>query len=340
LNSPLRQLTEPGTSLDAIRGLVAAELVAVDASVRTGLKSVVPLVDQIAEHIIGGGGKRLRPLLVVLAARACGPVNAACIQAAAFIEFIHTATLLHDDVVDKSSRRRGRDTANELFGNEASVLVGDFVYSRAFQMMAAVKSPRVIEIMADATNIIAEGEVLQLANAHDPETTEARYLDVIQRKTAQLFEAGAEVAAVLAGATPAVQQALASYGRHLGIAYQLVDDVLDYQSDPASRGKNLGDDLAEGKPTLPLIHALRQTDAAGPKGAATAKAIRAAIQDGGLAQMDLVLTAIESSGGLEYTARLAQAEADLAYAALAALPATPYKDGLAALARFAIERKH
>jgi octaprenyl-diphosphate synthase len=350
LNSPLRQSADPGASLEAIRGLVAAELVAVDASVRTGLKSIVPLVDQIAEHIIGGGGKRLRPLLVVLAGRACGAsvsgdaASAArgrdCTQAAAFIEFIHTATLLHDDVVDHSSRRRGRDTANELFGNEASVLVGDFVYSRAFQMMAAVKSPRVIEIMADATNIIAEGEVLQLANAHDPDTTEQRYLDVIQRKTAQLFQAGAEVAAVLAGATPAVQQALASYGRHLGIAYQLVDDVLDYQSDPATRGKNLGDDLAEGKPTLPLIHALRQADAAGPKGTTTANAIRAAIRDGGLAQMDLVLAAIESSGGLEYTARLAQAEADLAYAALAALPETPCKDGLAALARFAIERKH
>ncbi len=340
MNSAPRLPVDTGASLDAIRGLVATELVAVDASVRTGLKSIVPLVDQIAEHIIGGGGKRLRPLLVVLAARACGPVNAACIQAAAFIEFIHTATLLHDDVVDKSSRRRGRDTANELFGNEASVLVGDFVYSRAFQMMAAAKSPRVIEIMADATNIIAEGEVLQLANAHDPETTEQRYIDVIQRKTAQLFQAGAEVAGVLAGASPAVQQALASYGRHLGIAYQLVDDVLDYQSDPAARGKNLGDDLAEGKPTLPLIHALRTAEAAGTKGTATVKAIRAAIKDGGLAQMDIVLAAIESSGGLEYTAALAQAEADQAFAALAALPETPYKDGLAALARFAIERKH
>ena len=339
MNSALKSVPEVAMSLPAIRGLVGEELVAVDASVRTGLKSIVPLVDQIAEHIIGGGGKRLRPLLVVLAARACGPVNAACIQAAAFIEFIHTATLLHDDVVDKSARRRGRDTANELFGNEASVLVGDFVYSRAFQMMAAVKSPRVIEIMADATNIIAEGEVLQLANAHDAETTEARYVDVIQRKTAQLFQAGAEVAGVLSGATPAVQQALATYGRHLGIGYQLVDDVLDYQSDPETRGKNLGDDLAEGKPTLPLIVALRQADAAGARGRDTAKAIRSAIRDGGLTQMGIVLAAIESSGGLEYTARLAQAEANQAFAALAALPATPYRDGLAALARFAIGRK-
>ena len=340
MNSALRQSALPAVSLEAIRALVNDDLTAVDTSVRTGLKSIVPLVDQIAEHIIGGGGKRLRPLLVVLSGRACGNANTACIQAAAFIEFIHTATLLHDDVVDKSSRRRGRDTANELFGNEASVLVGDFVYSRAFQMMAAVRSPRVIEIMADATNVIAEGEVLQLANAHDPETTEQRYLDVIQRKTAQLFQAGAEVAAVLAGASPAVQTALAKYGRHLGIAYQLIDDLLDYQSDAATRGKNLGDDLAEGKPTLPLIHALRQADAAGAKGAGTAQAIRAAIKGGGLAQMDEVLAAIESSGGLEYTARLAATEADQALAALAALPASTFRDGLAALARFAIERKH
>ena len=339
----MRPREEP-VSLDAIRALVQGDLAAIDASVRSGLKSIVPLVDQIAEHIIGGGGKRLRPLRVGLAGRACrgntDATNQACVQAAAFIEFIHTATLLHDDVVDNSARRRGRDTANEMFGNQASVLVGDFVYSRAFQMMAALRAPRVIEIMADATNIIAEGEVLQLANAHDPDTTEQRYLDVIQRKTAQLFQAGAEVAAVLTGSPLVVQQALARYGKHLGTAYQLIDDLLDYQSDPATRGKNLGDDLAEGKPTLPLIHALRRAESAGKSGAATVTAIRAAITGGGLANMDAVLTAIESSGGLQYTARLAQAEADQAFAALAALPETPYRDGLAALARFAIERKH
>jgi octaprenyl-diphosphate synthase len=321
-------------ALGWIRARVQDDLRAVDEAVRTGLKSLVPLVDQVAEHIIGGGGKRLRPLLVVLAGRACGGQSSTSVQAAAFIEFIHTATLLHDDVVDNSARRRGRDTANEIYGNQASVLVGDFVYSRAFQLMAALKSQPIIAIMADATNVIAEGEVLQLMNARDPDTTEQRYLEVIYRKTAQLFQAGAEVAAVLAGAPEPVRAALARYGRHLGTAYQLIDDVLDYQSDPEARGKNLGDDLAEGKPTLPLIHALKHCDAA------TAKLIRAAIQGGGLADLGKVLTAIESTGGLQYTARLAQTEADQALAALAAVPQSPYKDGLAALARFAVERKH
>ena len=329
-------------ALDAIRGLVRPDLDAVDGAIRLGLKSIVPLVDQVAEHIIAGGGKRLRPLLVVLAGRACAAgasggadlKAAPHVQAAAFIEFIHTATLLHDDVVDMSALRRGRDTANQVFGNQASVLVGDFVYSRAFQMMAAARSQRVIEIMAEATNIIAEGEVLQLMNARDPDTTEARYLEVIQRKTAQLFQAGAEVAAVVSGADAGLQRALALFGRHLGTAYQLVDDVLDYQSDPETRGKNLGDDLAEGKPTLPLIHALR----VGNPG--TVKLIRTAIETGGREQLGSILGAIESAGGLQYTARLAKAEADQALAALAALPETPYRSGLAALARFAIERRH
>src|SRR5579863_5312141 len=223
-------------TLEEIRSLVQADLRAVDDVIRARLKSAVPLVDQVADHIIAGGGKRLRPLLVVLTARACGYEGSAHVEAAAFIEFIHTATLLHDDVVDGSSLRRGRHTANKVFGNQASVLVGDFVYSRAFQMMASLRSQRVMEIMADATNVIAEGEVLQLMNAHDPDTTEQRYLDVIYRKTAKLFEAGAEVAAVLAGTEPRVRQSLAAYGRHLGTAYQLVDDVLDYRSSPQERG--------------------------------------------------------------------------------------------------------
>lgn len=326
----------PGSAaaLESIRTLVRDDLTAVDEAIRAGLKSIVPLVDQVAEHIIGGGGKRLRPLLVVLAGRACGATGHAHVQAAAFIEFIHTATLLHDDVVDMSALRRGRDTANEIFGNQASVLVGDFVYSRAFQMMAAVRSQRVIEIMAEATNVIAEGEVLQLMNARDPDTTEQRYLEVIHRKTARLFQAGAEVAAVVSGAAPAVQQALCRFGAHLGTAYQLVDDVLDYQSDPATRGKNLGDDLAEGKPTLPLIHALRESDDR------TRTLIRAAIEHGGREQLGEILHAIESTGGLKYTARLARAEADLALAELGALADSPFREGLAALTRFAIERKH
>ncbi|HWW20229.1 MAG TPA: polyprenyl synthetase family protein [Steroidobacteraceae bacterium] len=316
-----------------MRALVRTELTAVDEAIRSGLHSAVGLVDQIADHIIGGGGKRLRPLLVVLAGRACGGTGTECVRAAAFIEFIHTATLLHDDVVDMSARRRGRDTANEIFGNQASVLVGDFVYSRAFQLMAATRSQRVIEIMADATNLIAEGEVLQLMNAHDPETTEARYLEVIHRKTAQLFQAGAEVAAVISGAPERVQRELSSYGKHLGTAYQLIDDVLDYQSDPETRGKNLGDDLAEGKPTLPLIYALRE-------GGRCSELMREVIRDGGRERLEDIVGAIESAGGLEYTARLAQSEADEALTALTALPDTPYREALAALVRFAVARKH
>jgi octaprenyl-diphosphate synthase len=327
-----RPAEAPTLSLDEIRAPVKADLAAVDTMIRARLKSAVPLVDQVAEHIIGGGGKRLRPLLCVLAGRACGIQNDKHIEAAAFIEFVHTATLLHDDVVDGSQKRRGRATANNVFGNQASVLVGDFVYSRAFQMMATVGSQRVMEIMADATNVIAEGEVLQLMNAHDPETTEQRYLEVIYRKTGRLFEAGAEVAAVLAGAPVAQQAAIARYGKHLGTAYQLVDDVLDYRSDPATRGKNLGDDLAEGKPTLPLLHALRH-------GNDEQRAlIRLAIEQGGLAQLGPIVEAIETTGGLAYATAFAQRETAQALTALEALPDTTYSRALAALARFAQER--
>jgi octaprenyl-diphosphate synthase len=318
-------------TLEEIRALVQADLSSVDQVIRARLKSAVPLVDQIAEHIISGGGKRLRPLLVVLAGRACGHRPEAHTEAAAFIEFIHTATLLHDDVVDGSSLRRGRDTANQVFGNQASVLVGDFVYSRAFQMMASLTSQPVMEIMADATNVIAEGEVMQLMNAHDPDTTEQRYLEVIYRKTAKLFEAGAEVAAVLAGSPEQVRKALAAYGRHLGTAYQLVDDVLDYRSNPAERGKNLGDDLAEGKPTLPLIYALRHGNDA------QRAAIRIAIEKGGLAQLEPIIAAIESTGGLQYAARLAKESAEQALLSLKPLPESLYKEGLEALARFAVD---
>jgi octaprenyl-diphosphate synthase len=317
--------------LEEIRALVEGDLRSVDALIRARLGSAVPLVDRVAEHIVSGGGKRLRPLLVVLTARACGHGGSAHIEAAAFIEFIHTATLLHDDVVDGSSLRRGRHTANEVFGNQASVLVGDFVYSRAFQMMASLASQPVMEIMAEATNVIAEGEVLQLMNAHDPDTTEQRYLEVIYRKTAKLFEAGAEVAAVLAGSQPPVQEALAAYGRHLGTAYQLVDDVLDYRSSPAQRGKNLGDDLAEGKPTLPLIHALRHGTEE-QRGA-----IRRAIKEGGVRHLEPVVAAIDATGGLEYTERLAREQADQALARLAVLPDSSYKSGLVGLVRFAVQ---
>ena len=321
------------TLLASAKEIVRPDLNAVDAVIRASLKSTVPLVDQVAEHIIAGVGKRLRPLLVVLAARACDYRGSSHIDAAAFIEFIHTATLLHDDVVDRSACRRGRDTANAIFGNQASVLVGDFIYSRAFEMMAAMGSQRIMEIMAQATNVIAEGEVLQLMYKGNSETTEVRYLDVIYRKTAKLFESGTEVAAVLAGASPSMQRALADYGKHLGIAYQLIDDVLDYEANPAELGKNLGDDLAEGKPTLPLIHALHVNE-----DPAIQELIRKAIKNGGLEQLNLILSTIESTGALNYTRCLAQNEADQALIALQALPESPYKQGLASLARFSIER--
>jgi len=318
--------------LNDIRALVADDLAAVDAEIRRQLASDVVLVNQVGDYIVGGGGKRLRPLLVVLAARAAGARDSSHVPAAALIEFIHTATLLHDDVVDESARRRGRETANEAFGNPASVLVGDFLYSRAFQMMAALDSSAVIRVMADATNTIAAGEVMQLMNSGDPDTTEIRYLEVIYRKTARLFEAGAQVAAIVAGATPAVEAALARYGKHLGIAFQLVDDALDYRGDADELGKNVGDDLAEGKPTLPLIHALRHGDAG------AAAMIRRAITEGGTEEQGPIRAAVESTGGLEYTAQLAEAEARRAGDALAELPASAYRDALAGLARFAVGR--
>ncbi|MEX2149184.1 MAG: octaprenyl diphosphate synthase [Steroidobacteraceae bacterium] len=319
--------------LKDIRALVADDLAAVDAEIRTQLASDVALVNQVGDYIVEAGGKRLRPLLVVLAARAAGATDSAHIPAAALIEFIHTATLLHDDVVDDSARRRGRDTANEAFGNPASVLVGDFLYSRAFQMMSALESPAVIRVMADATNTIAAGEVLQLMNSGDPDTTEIRYLEVIYRKTARLFEAGAQIAAIVAGAGPEVEAALTRYGKHLGIAFQLIDDALDYRGDEQELGKNVGGDLAEGKPTLPLIHALRHGDPA------SAAMIRSAIAQGGTAEQAPIRAVVESTGGLDYTARLAENEAVQAMEALADVPASAYRDALAALAQFAVSRR-
>jgi octaprenyl-diphosphate synthase len=318
--------------LKDIRALVAADLTAVDAEIRRQLASDVALVNQVGDYIVVGGGKRLRPLLVVLAARAAGIADSAHVTAAALIEFIHTATLLHDDVVDESARRRGRETANEAFGNPASVLVGDFLYSRAFQMMAALDSAAIIRVMADATNTIAAGEVMQLMNSGDPDTTEIRYMEVIYRKTARLFEAGAQIAAIVAKAPAPLEAALACYGKHLGIAFQLIDDALDYQGDADELGKNVGDDLAEGKPTLPLIHALAHSDAV------SVAMIRDAIEQGGTEQQAPILEVVERSGGLDYTAQLAGSEARKAEEALDALPASAYRDALAALARFAVSR--
>jgi octaprenyl-diphosphate synthase len=321
-------------TLETIKTLVAADLTEVDRVIRKRLASDVVLVNQVAEYIIAGGGKRLRPLVVVVAARACGYAGERHTEAAAIIELIHTATLLHDDVVDDSDLRRGRDTANSVWGNEASVLVGDYLYSRAFEMMVDIGEMRIMDIMASATNKIAEGEVLQLMNANDPETTEQRYFEVIYRKTAKLFEAGCGVAGVLSRTTPAQQDALLRYGKHLGTAFQLVDDALDYSSTSAELGKNLGDDLAEGKPTLPLIHALKAGTAA------QQQMIRTAIENGGIEQLTEITAAIESTGGLEYTARRARQEADLAKAALSDFPDTPYKRALSELADFAVARPH
>ncbi len=317
-----------------IRAPVADDLQAVNALIRQQLRSDVALINQLAGYIIDSGGKRLRPITVLLAAHACGYAGSRHIDAAAIIEFIHTATLLHDDVVDESNLRRGRETANAIWGNQASVLVGDFLYSRSFQMMADIGSMRVMEIMADTTNTIAEGEVMQLLNCHDPDTTEERYMAVIHCKTAKLFEAAARLGAVLADRSPAEEQALARYGLHLGTAFQLIDDVLDYNASSAELGKNIGDDLAEGKPTLPLIHAMRHGTSE------EVRIIREAIEQGGLEHIDIVTRTIESTGALDYTARLADEQAEQAIANLALLPQSPAKDALISLARFAVNRRY
>ena len=321
-------------TIEQIRGLVTADFEAVNQVVKDRLHSQVALVDQAATYIVHSGGKRLRPLLVLLAARACGYQGSRHVEGAAIIEFIHTATLLHDDVVDGSSLRRGRETANEVFGNATSVLVGDFLYSRAFQMMVTLDRMPIMRIMGEATNAIAEGEVLQLMTARDPTTTEIRYLDVIHRKTARLFEAAAQIGAVISDAPPAIEDALARYGNHIGTAFQLIDDALDYQADETNLGKHLGDDLAEGKPTLPLIYALQH----GSEDQRTL--IRDAIERGGLERLGEITRAVASVGGLAYTARLAQCEADQALAALAPLPESAYKEGLSELAKFAVARKN
>ena len=320
-------------SLESIRAPIAADLVCVDAVIRARLKSDVLLIRTIADYIIGSGGKRLRPALVLLAADACGARGDAKHVLAAVIEFIHTATLLHDDVVDESSLRRGRKTANAEFGNAASVLVGDFLYSRAFQMIVEAGSLRVMKVLADATNTIAEGEVLQLLNVHDPDTDEEKYLRVIRYKTAKLFEAATQVGAILGDATAEVEQALAEYGMHLGTAFQLIDDVLDYSGDLHETGKNLGDDLAEGKPTLPLIYAMRN-------GSEEERAhIRHAIEQGGKADLEGVVKAIRRTGALDYARECARREAEAATARLKHLAHSACRDSLLQLAHFSVERK-
>lgn len=320
--------------ISAIRDLAAADMQAVDDLILRRLHSDVVLINQIGHYIINSGGKRLRPMIVLLAARALDYQGSQHIDLAAVIEFIHTATLLHDDVVDESDLRRNRDTANAVWGNAASVLVGDFLYSRAFEMMVEVDRMRVMEILSHATNRIAEGEVLQLLNCNDPDTDEQKYREVILRKTATLFEAGAQLGAVLCNAPAAQEEALAAYGLHLGIAFQIIDDALDYSSSAEEMGKNIGDDLAEGKPTLPLIRAMQT-------GSNEQKAmLREVIEKGGRERIKEVIAAIESTDAIEYTARLAAEEAEMAAQALEALPESPYREALASLARYAVSRSH
>jgi octaprenyl-diphosphate synthase len=320
--------------LPAIQSLARPDLAAVDALIRRRLASDVVLINQVAEYIVGAGGKRLRPMLLLLAAGALGHRGGDAHQLAAVIEFIHTATLLHDDVVDESGLRRGRKTANAVWGNAASVLVGDFLYSRSFQLMVELDRVEVMRILADTTNLIAEGEVLQLLHVRNPDTDEAAYLQVIERKTAVLFAAATRLGALLAGGDAMLQQRMHEYGLNLGYAFQMADDVLDYTSDADTLGKNLGDDLAEGKATLPLIHAIRNSEAR------VRDQLRAAIEHGDTGALPQVLAAIHASGGLEYSRERARAYAVLAERAIADLDDNEYVSALRGLARYAVDRDH
>ncbi|SOD42110.1 octaprenyl-diphosphate synthase [Nitrosovibrio sp. Nv4] len=321
-------------SIERIRSLIAQDMGAVDTVIREKLHSEVALIRQVSEYIINSGGKRLRPSLVILSAGAFRYAGKYHYNLAAIVEFIHTATLLHDDVVDASELRRSKATANALFGNAASVLVGDFLYSRAFQMMVEVDNMRVMRVLADATNTIAEGEVLQLLNCRDPDVDEENYLRVIRYKTAKLFEAATRLGAILGNATLAEEEAMAAYGMHLGTAFQLTDDMLDYSGDYHETGKNLGDDLAEGKPTLPLIYAMRTGSSA------QAGIIRRAIEQGGEGGFQPVLEVIQQTGALDYARQRAQAESETASATISLLPDSDYKESLLQLSTFAVARNY
>lgn len=329
----LPQSNDPMT-IDAIRALVSDDMSATDALIKTSLHSDVVLINQIGHYIINSGGKRLRPLLVLLSAKACGYKACQHIELSAIIEFIHTATLIHDDIVDASEMRRGQETANHIWGNEAGVLVGDFLYSRAFEMMVKVGDMRVMEILASTTNIIAEGEVMQLLNCNDASTTEARYLNVIHCKTAKLFEAAVQLGGIISNSPDSLCKALADYGMHLGTAFQLIDDMLDYSASSEELGKNIGDDLAEGKPTLPLIYAMQHGNTE------QASIIRKAIENGGREHITEVIEVINATHALTYTSKAAQREADQAISSLAPLSPSPYKDALIALTGFAVSRSY
>jgi len=319
--------------MQQIRAVVSTELDAVNRVIVEQLRSDVAMVENVGQYIVDAGGKRLRPMLVLLSARALDAAGEAQVKFAAVVEFIHTATLLHDDVVDVSELRRGRPTANSQFGNAPSVLVGDFLYTRAFQLMVSLEHHDLLRMMADTTNTIAAGEVLQLIRAGDAATTEAQYFDVIDRKTAALFAAACEGAALLGGADTTTASRLATYGRSLGIAFQLIDDVLDYEGDPEETGKNVGDDLAEGKPTLPLIHVLNQGTEA------QAALVRRAISEKRREDFSAVVEAVQDSGGLEYTREVAHARRDEALEALGAVPASPAREALEDLAELAVSRR-
>ncbi|MYM61575.1 octaprenyl diphosphate synthase [Vibrio sp. OCN044] len=316
-----------------IQTLTAGDMAKVNETILAQLNSEVSLINQLGFYIVSGGGKRIRPLLAVLSARALGYQGQDHTTAAAFIEFIHTATLLHDDVVDESDMRRGKATANAAFGNAASVLVGDFIYTRSFQMMTELGSMRILKLMSDAVNIIAEGEVLQLMNCNDPNTTEDSYMQVIYSKTARLFEAATQIGAILNNATDEVETALKNYGKYLGTAFQLIDDVMDYTSDGKEMGKNVGDDLAEGKPTLPLIYAMSKGNGE------QREMIREAIEKAnGMEKLDAIMEALAETGALDYTRQKAYQEADKAIAELNVLPDSPYKQALVTLAHMSVHR--
>lgn len=319
-----------------IQALVDTDMQAVDSLIQQSLKSDVVLVNQLSHYIINSGGKRLRPVLTLLMARACGYQGDKHIDVAAIVEFIHTATLLHDDVVDESDMRRGQDTANNVWGNQAAVLVGDFLYSRAFEMMVDVDEMRVMQIMATTTNTIAEGEVLQLLNVNDADTNEERYLEVIYSKTAKLFEAACQLSAVLAGLSTEQEKTIAQFGIHLGTAFQLVDDILDYSADSEKMGKNVGDDLAEGKPTLPLIYALAVSEENNNN--EDVAMIRKAIEEGGLSVIDEIMAIIDKTKAIDYTIAVAKKETQLANQCLQELDDSEYKTALSDLANYSLSR--
>lgn len=332
---PLCGLFSAGRTMDfkAIQALTADDMLKVNETIHAQLNSEVTLINQLGFYIVSSGGKRIRPLLALLSAKALGYKGEAHITAAAFVEFIHTATLLHDDVVDESDMRRGKETANAAFGNAASVLVGDYIYTRSFQMMTSLGSIEILKLMSDAVNVIAEGEVQQLMNCNDPDTTEESYMQVIYSKTARLFEAATQISALLVGASAEVETAMQNYGKYLGTAFQLIDDVMDYTSDGKEMGKNVGDDLAEGKPTLPLLYAMHNGT---PEQAAM---IREAIEhSNGMEKLDAIMQAMHETGSLKYTTQRAEEEADKAIAELAIIPDSEYKQALITLAHMAVKR--